>query len=109
MRPTRELGRAGGAGASSATPGQPAVSPLGGELGERYHAQKRDFLGIGLSCLPDEAFLDAVRQAVAASVPEAYRDLNLRAFDKGFDYGARALTETIVKQDARVSVGALEL
>lgn len=64
MRPTRELGRAGGAGASSATPGQPAVSPLGGELGERYHAQKRDFLGIGLSCLPDEAFLDAVRQAV---------------------------------------------
>lgn len=52
---------------------------------------------------------DAVRQAVAASVPEAYRDLNLRAFDKGFDYGARALTETIVKQDARVSVGALEL
>ena len=64
MRPTRELGRAGGAGASSATPGQPAVSPLGGELCERYHAQKRDFLGIGLSCLPDEAFLDAVRQAV---------------------------------------------
>ena len=26
--------------------------------------QKRDFLGIGLSCLSDEAFVDAVRQAV---------------------------------------------
>jgi N-acetylglucosaminyldiphosphoundecaprenol N-acetyl-beta-D-mannosaminyltransferase len=55
--------RGGGVGASSAPEG-PAVPPLGGELGERYHAQKRDFLGIGLSCLPDEAFLDAVRQAV---------------------------------------------
>lgn len=64
MRPARELRRAGGAGSSSATPGRPAVSPLGSELGERYRAQKRDFLGIGLSCLPDEAFLDAVRQAV---------------------------------------------
>jgi 2-oxoglutarate ferredoxin oxidoreductase subunit gamma len=52
---------------------------------------------------------DALRKAVAASVPEHYRDLNLRAFDKGFDYGARALTETIVKQESRVSVAALEL
>ncbi len=52
---------------------------------------------------------DAVRNAVAASVPEAYRDLNLRAFDKGFDYGTRELTQTIVKQDSRVSVAALEL
>jgi 2-oxoglutarate ferredoxin oxidoreductase subunit gamma len=52
---------------------------------------------------------DAVRNAVAASVPEAYRDLNLKAFDRGFDYGAKALTETIVKQEPRVSVGALEL
>jgi 2-oxoglutarate ferredoxin oxidoreductase subunit gamma len=51
---------------------------------------------------------DAVRQAVSASVPEAYRDLNLRAFDKGFEYGARALTETIVKQDSQVAVAALE-
>jgi 2-oxoglutarate ferredoxin oxidoreductase subunit gamma len=52
---------------------------------------------------------DAVRNAVAASVPEAYRDLNLRAFDRGFDYGAKELTQTIVKQESRVSVGALEL
>jgi 2-oxoglutarate ferredoxin oxidoreductase subunit gamma len=52
---------------------------------------------------------DALRKAVAASVPESYRDLNLRAFDRGFEYGTKELSETIVKQDSRVSVGALEL
>ncbi len=52
---------------------------------------------------------EAVRNAVAASVPEAYRDLNLKAFDRGFDYGTKELTQTIVKQDSRVSVAALEL
>jgi len=31
---------------------------------------------------------DALRQAVAASVPDSFRELNLRAFDKGFEYGA---------------------
>jgi 2-oxoglutarate ferredoxin oxidoreductase subunit gamma len=51
---------------------------------------------------------NALRQAVAASVPEAYRDLNLKAFDRGFDYGTKALTETIVKQETQVAVGALE-
>ena len=52
---------------------------------------------------------EAVRNAVGASVPEAYRDLNLKAFDRGFDYGAKELTQTIVKQESRVSVAALEL
>jgi 2-oxoglutarate ferredoxin oxidoreductase subunit gamma len=52
---------------------------------------------------------DALRKAVAASVPKSYRDLNLRAFDRGFEYGTKELSETIVKQDSRVSVGALEL
>ena len=53
---------------------------------------------------------DALRNAVAASVPEAYRDLNLKAFDRGFEYGANALSEVIVKQDYRsqVAVAALE-
>jgi 2-oxoglutarate ferredoxin oxidoreductase subunit gamma len=53
---------------------------------------------------------DALRNAVAASVPEAYRDLNLKAFDRGFEYGANALNEVIVKQDYRsqVAVAALE-
>ena len=34
---------------------------------------------------------DSLRQAVAGSVPPAFRDLNLRAFDKGFDYGSQLL------------------
>jgi N-acetylglucosaminyldiphosphoundecaprenol N-acetyl-beta-D-mannosaminyltransferase len=37
---------------------------LGRELGDRYRAQKRDFLDIGLSCLPDDEFLKAVHEAV---------------------------------------------
>jgi 2-oxoglutarate ferredoxin oxidoreductase subunit gamma len=30
---------------------------------------------------------EALRDAVADSVPPAFKDLNLRAFDKGYDYG----------------------
>ena len=37
---------------------------LSTELGAWYRAQKRDFLGLGLSCMPDEEFLKAVREAV---------------------------------------------
>lgn len=33
---------------------------------------------------------DAVRKAVADSVPSAFRELNLKAFDKGFEYGNSA-------------------
>jgi 2-oxoglutarate ferredoxin oxidoreductase subunit gamma len=51
---------------------------------------------------------DALRNAVRASVPEAYRDLNLKAFDRGYDYGVKALSENIVKQESEVAVGALE-
>jgi 2-oxoglutarate ferredoxin oxidoreductase subunit gamma len=34
---------------------------------------------------------DAVRKAVADSVPSHFRDLNLKAFDKGYEYGLGAL------------------
>jgi 2-oxoglutarate ferredoxin oxidoreductase subunit gamma len=34
---------------------------------------------------------EAVRKAVSDSVPGSYRDLNLKAFDRGFEYGANAL------------------
>ncbi len=51
---------------------------------------------------------DALRKAVAASVPEAYRELNLKAFDRGFDYGTKELSEIIVKQESQVAVAALE-
>ncbi len=52
---------------------------------------------------------EALRNAVAASVPEAYRELNLKAFDRGYDYGIKALTERVVKQEPEVAVAALEL
>ena len=34
---------------------------------------------------------DAVRKAVADSVPAHFRDLNVKAFDKGYEYGVAAL------------------
>jgi 2-oxoglutarate ferredoxin oxidoreductase subunit gamma len=34
---------------------------------------------------------EAVRKAVADSVPASFRDLNLKAFDKGYEYGKTAL------------------
>ncbi|HZP63894.1 MAG TPA: 2-oxoacid:acceptor oxidoreductase family protein [Terriglobales bacterium] len=33
---------------------------------------------------------DAVRKAVADSVPSAFREINLNAFEKGFEYGSTA-------------------
>jgi 2-oxoglutarate ferredoxin oxidoreductase subunit gamma len=37
---------------------------------------------------------DAVRKAVADSVPTSFRELNLRAFEKGFEYGNTAKAGT---------------
>ena len=37
---------------------------------------------------------DAVRKAVADSVPPSFRELNLQAFEKGFEYGNTALAGT---------------
>ncbi|HUO14845.1 MAG TPA: 2-oxoacid:acceptor oxidoreductase family protein [Verrucomicrobiae bacterium] len=34
---------------------------------------------------------DAVRKAVADSVPPSFRELNLKAFEKGYDYGVEVL------------------
>ena len=43
---------------------------------------------------------DALRQAVADSVPPAFRELNQRAFDKGFDYGSQLLLRLAENGDA---------
>jgi 2-oxoglutarate ferredoxin oxidoreductase subunit gamma len=51
---------------------------------------------------------EAVRQAVADSVPEAFRELNLRAFDKGFDYGTKHLSAPVEKEDPEIVVSSLE-
>jgi 2-oxoglutarate ferredoxin oxidoreductase subunit gamma len=42
---------------------------------------------------------DAVRKAVADSVPTSFRDLNLKAFDKGYEYGMAALAAGPEKPD----------
>jgi 2-oxoglutarate ferredoxin oxidoreductase subunit gamma len=43
---------------------------------------------------------DAVRKAVADSVPPGFRELNLKAFEKGLEYGTTALTATPNLADA---------
>ena len=42
---------------------------------------------------------DAVRKAVADSVPAAFRELNLKAFEKGFEYGSTASAGTVASPD----------
>jgi 2-oxoglutarate ferredoxin oxidoreductase subunit gamma len=54
---------------------------------------------------------EAVRQAVADSVPDAFRELNLKAFDKGFNYGKEHLTAKLEKEkeeDTLEAVASLE-
>jgi len=43
---------------------------------------------------------DAVRKAVADSVPKNFRELNLQAFERGFEYGAVALNTNASPDDA---------
>ncbi len=42
---------------------------------------------------------DAIRRAIEDSVPPAVRDLNLRAFDRGFEYGA-ASKPMVIEEEA---------
>jgi 2-oxoglutarate ferredoxin oxidoreductase subunit gamma len=51
---------------------------------------------------------EALRKAVADSVPPATRELNLRAFDKGFDYGLAKLGAPVETGRADHSRRALE-
>jgi len=43
---------------------------------------------------------EAVRKAVADSVPKNFRDVNLQAFERGFEYGLTALTTNASPSDA---------
>ena len=47
---------------------------------------------------------DAVRKAVADSVPPSFLDLNLKAFEKGLEYGAIALTAPASAADAELQL-----
>ena len=51
---------------------------------------------------------EALRQAVADSVPEAFRELNLKAFDKGFEYGTKHLSADVEKDEQPIEVSTLE-
>ncbi|MBZ5621627.1 MAG: 2-oxoacid:acceptor oxidoreductase family protein [Acidobacteriia bacterium] len=50
---------------------------------------------------------DALRKAVADSVPPAMQKLNLQAYDKGFEYGSRLMERLAENGDAE-EVGSLE-
>jgi 2-oxoglutarate ferredoxin oxidoreductase subunit gamma len=47
---------------------------------------------------------DAVGKAVADSVPSSFREVNLKAFEKGLEYGITALTATANPADAELQV-----
>jgi N-acetylglucosaminyldiphosphoundecaprenol N-acetyl-beta-D-mannosaminyltransferase len=46
------------------SPASGTAPSLNMELGARYQAAKRPFLGLGLSCMPDDDFLQAIREAI---------------------------------------------
>jgi 2-oxoglutarate ferredoxin oxidoreductase subunit gamma len=47
-----------------------------------------------LAALDSSVSVDALRRAVRESVPKGSEDLNLRAFERGFDYGKRVFAES---------------
>jgi len=51
---------------------------------------------------------DALRQAIADSVPEAFRELNLKAFDKGFEYATKHLSAEVETEEQPIEVSTLE-
>jgi len=42
---------------------------------------------------------EAVRKVVADSVPSTFRDLNLKAFEKGYEYGVKSLADSPPSQE----------
>ncbi len=51
---------------------------------------------------------EALRDAIADSVPKAFVDLNLKAFDKGYEYGLKALEGSIETEEQPIEVSTLE-
>jgi 2-oxoglutarate ferredoxin oxidoreductase subunit gamma len=47
---------------------------------------------------------DAVRKAVADSVPPNFRELNLKAFERGLEYGIALLSEATNPNDAKLQM-----
>jgi len=51
---------------------------------------------------------DALRKAVADSVPPSMQELNLKAFDKGFEYGAELVHKLAEGRDHEAALAPLE-
>lgn len=51
---------------------------------------------------------EALRNAIADSVPKAFVELNLEAFDKGYEYGLNALQGIVESEEQAIEVGTLE-
>jgi 2-oxoglutarate ferredoxin oxidoreductase subunit gamma len=51
---------------------------------------------------------EAVCKAVADSVPSSFRELNLKAFEKGYDYGVKSLVFNPHSQELEQVVYAQE-
>jgi 2-oxoglutarate ferredoxin oxidoreductase subunit gamma len=51
---------------------------------------------------------ESLRKAVADSVPPAFQELNLKAFDKGFEYGTRLIGKNGDNGDSEDVVSTLE-
>jgi 2-oxoglutarate ferredoxin oxidoreductase subunit gamma len=52
---------------------------------------------------------EALRDAIADSVPKAFVDLNLQAFDQGYEYGLKALNGKVEIEEPEVEVNTLEM
>jgi len=52
---------------------------------------------------------DSLRQAVGESVPPAFKELNLKAFDKGFEYGKNLPAVPAASGESEEEVKALEV
>jgi len=51
---------------------------------------------------------ESLRDAIADSVPKAFVDLNLKAFDKGYEYGLKALSGPVESEEQPIEVSTLE-
>jgi 2-oxoglutarate ferredoxin oxidoreductase subunit gamma len=51
---------------------------------------------------------ESLRDAIAESVPKAFVDLNLKAFDKGYEYGLKALSGPVENEEQPIEMSVLE-
>lgn len=60
------------------------------------------------SAITQAATPEACKKAIADQVPSRFKDLNLRAFDKGYDYGRDLLTRGPSKPEPAIELEELE-